>query len=96
MRIGDWECVISPDGNTRAASCSRSEGGSVAFINGRLVAHADAPREVMLWLLRPLLRQAWDSGCVTGLGAPPREPVEKVYAMNPYNGEPPNKDHDPS
>lgn len=94
MRIQGWECAISPSGDVRTAK--HPESGTAVSINGRFVGHADVPREVMLWLLRPLLRQIWESGCDTVLGTPSGTPVEKVYAMNPYNGEPLNKDNDPS
>lgn len=94
MRIQDWECVVSPDGHTRAAA--HKENGNIVSIDGRLVGHCDAPREVTLWLMRPLLRQSWESGCVIGLGCPEDTPSPEAYALNPYNGEPPNKDKDVS
>lgn len=89
MRILDWECTISPDGDVRAAK--HAENGTAVSINGRFMGHADVPREVFLWLIRPLLRVVWDQGCITALRAP-----MGALNDNPYIGEPPNKDKDVS
>ena len=94
MRIANWECTISPDGDVRTAK--HTENGTAVSINGRFMGHADVPREVFLWLIRPLLRNAWESGCVIGLGCPEDAPSRGAYDMNPYTGEPPNKDKDVS
>lgn len=82
MRIDGWECIASPDGLTRHVA--HAENGSATYMNGRLVGHCDLPREVLRWLIRPLLRHTWDAACLV-----PSQP-------NPYEGEPPNKDNDPS
>ncbi len=89
VRILDWECYLSPDGNARAAT--HAENGTVTYIGGRLIAHGDAPAEVLRWLIRPLLRVTWDQGRITAL----REPRDSLN-HNPYIGEPPNKDKDVS
>lgn len=84
MRIKDWECVVSPDGNARGAS--HPDNGVVSYIHGvGLNAHAAIPPEVLDWLLRPRLRTCWDAGALYG-----------TTVQNPYNGEPPNKDKEPS
>ncbi len=95
MKIKGWACVVSQDGLTRCAS--HQENGCASYVHGRgLVANAAMPPEVLDWLLRPRLRLCWDAGCVIGLGAPPDAPVEEAYALNPHNGEPSNKDNEPS
>jgi hypothetical protein len=93
MRILDWECTITPDGDVRTAK--HPENGTAVSINGRFMGHADVPREVFLWLIRPLLRQAW----CDGNGAPEDDGQgswQRNASENPYNGEPPNKDKDVS
>lgn len=98
MRILDWECVVNHDGTVRVAK--HAENGTAMWSAGRLMGHADVPREVFAWLIRPQLRQAWESGCVIGLGAPTimgtQPAIGSAYDLNPYNGEPPNKDKDVS
>lgn len=94
MRIQGWELTISPDGQTRAAK--HVEDGVAMSVNGRFIGHADVPREVFLWLIRPLLRTTWDAGCIIGLGCPFPANPEEAYTLNPYSGEPPNKDKDVS
>lgn len=88
MRIKDFECVVSHDGNSRAAASQ--DNGNACYIHGQgLVAHGGVTTAVLRWLLRPLLREAWEAGwyaAVRGVG------VDE----NPYTGEPPNKDNDPS
>lgn len=94
MRIEDWECAASEGGAARGVS--HATRGTFTWLNGRLIGHGDAPPAVMEWLLRPRLRRAWEAGCVVGLGCPNDTPSSEAYAMNPHNGEPPNKDSDPS
>jgi hypothetical protein len=80
MRIDGWECHASPDGRTRAAS--HKDDGSVAWVDGRFIAHCDAPKRVVEWLIRPTLSAAWVMGA--------------LGTENPFAEEPPNKDKDPS
>ncbi len=89
MRILDWEVTINHDGSVRCAQ--HPENGNVTWINGRLVGHCDVPPEVFAWLIRPQLRRSWDMGCITAL----RAPTGALWG-NPYIGEPPNKDKEPS
>ncbi len=88
MRIQGWELTIGPAGDVRTAK--HAECGTAVSINGRFMGHADVPREVFLWLIRPLLRDAWLDGAM----AQPRG--HHVNENNPYNGEPPSKDKEVS
>lgn len=86
MRILDWECTINHDGTVRAAQ--HAENGSVMWSHKSLMGSAGVPPEVLEWLIRPLLRDAWNAGAWS-------ETVRSLPG-NPYEGEPPNKDKDPS
>lgn len=86
MRIKGWECVVSPEGSTRAVS--HKEDGNCVFINGRLVGHCDMPPEVFQWLIRPMLSESWQDGYNNGWTSAPDR--------NPFDGELPNKDKEPS
>ncbi len=96
MRIKDWECHANPDGSQRGASHQHE--GSVIYVGGRLVGNCNLPAEVLEWLLRPLLRAVWKDGFsqATPEYLEPFLDTDDVRAMNPYDGEPPNKDKDPS
>lgn len=86
MRIDGWEIVVDETGQSRGAS--HPVRGSMVWLNGRLIGHGDVPPEVVEWLIRPALRSAWSKGCVAASAV---KPVE-----NPFDGEPPSKDHEPS
>ncbi len=90
MKIDGWECVVSADGATRGAS--HPDGGTIVSIGGRIIASCDCPKSVLRWVLRPLLRDTWYAAAhnavvAQGTGLP--NPC-------PFDGEPPNKDNEPS
>ena len=87
MKIRGFECVVGPGGRTRAVA-GDSDTGNAVWLDGRLVAQTDIPREVLEWLIRPMLRDVWADGNAA------RE--RGGVTMNPYEGEPPNKDKEPS
>lgn len=87
MRIEEWECTASEDGAARGVS--HATRGTFTWLNGRLIGHGDAPPAVMSWILRPMLSESWEQGLAAGL-------TGNVHSPNPYDGEPPNKDRDPS
>lgn len=96
MRISGWECVINHDGTVRVAK--NLHGGSIAWVGGRIIAQCDAPAEVVEWLMRPRLRSSWRNAFDQGMTY---ESLRGSHLMrdlppNPYDGEPPNKDHEPS
>lgn len=99
MRILDWECTINHDGMVRAAV--HAENGSIAWINGRIVGYCDAPAAVVEWLMRPRLRSTWRAAFDQGHTFHLMHTNPVVFGKcsmppNPYEGEPPNKDNEPS
>lgn len=90
MKIKGWECIVNHDGSLRGAR-HLEEGSWVSFEGGRLLGNGDIPSEVVLWLLRPLLRKTWREGAEAQ-----KLYLSQVHDFNPYNGEPANKDNAPS
>ena len=90
MRILDWECTINHDGTVRGAQ--HAEHGVMMWTHQGLMGNAAVPPEVLEWLMRPVLRATWNSGWDAGYDAG----KGLADSANPYNGEPPNKDNEPS
>lgn len=89
MKISGWECIVGAYGS-RAAS--HPENGTITWLQGRIIGSCDAPPEVIMWLIRSALHRAYRVGFERGENYE-REQSER---FNPYDGEPPNKDSDPS
>ncbi len=88
MRIQDWECTINHDGTVRAAK--HAENGVAVWSPNGLMAQGGIPAEVLEWLIRPMLRKTWEDGLEQGM------PRQCDFDLNPYAGEPPHKDDEPS
>lgn len=99
MRIQGWECTVNHDGTVRTAKHTTE--GVVAWINGRIIANGDVPQAVVEWLMRPRFRQLWMTAFGQGrtfeLFSKADGPLRMTtLPPNPYEGEPPNKDNEPS
>ena len=86
MKIAGWTCIVGAGGVSRAAS--HPDNGNAVWIQGRFMGNGDVPPAVFEWLIRPQLRAAWNIGAFS-------ESMRSL-ADNPYAGEPPDKDSDPS
>ena len=91
MKIQGWDCIISVGGTSRAAT--HPENGSLIWIEGRIIGHCDAPAEVVAWVLRRQLSDAWHTAlrCAEFVGS-----THLARQGCPFDVEPPNKDDDPS
>jgi hypothetical protein len=99
MRINGWECTANHDGSVRVAKHSTE--GTMAWVGGRIIGEGAVPAEVVAWLMRARYRQLWSAAFDQGVAYEILKGVEGILRMtqrpsNPYDGELPDKDNEPS